>query len=212
VGINVTLAPVADVGRRGSALAARTFPGDGPRVAASIRAAVAAYRAGGVAATAKHFPGLGAAGANTDNATASVRLEPADLVPFRAAIAAGVPLIMTSHATYPNVDGARLASQSPVLLRDLLRDRLGFRGVVITDSIEARAVAQRSAVETAAQRSLLAGADLVLMTGDGSFRPISQAFLRRARRDARFRARVREAAARVLALKRTLGLSPPAAR
>jgi beta-N-acetylhexosaminidase len=95
VGINVTLAPVADVGRPGSALAARTFPGDAPRVAASIRAAVAAYRAGGVAATAKHFPGLGAAGANTDNAPASVRLEPADLVPFRAAIAAGVPLIMT---------------------------------------------------------------------------------------------------------------------
>jgi beta-N-acetylhexosaminidase len=212
VGINVTLAPVADVGRPGSALAARTFPGDAARVAAAIRAAVGAYRAGGVAATAKHFPGLGAAGANTDDAATSVHLEPADLVPFRAAISAGVPLIMTSHATYPNVDGARLASQSPVLLRELLRDRLGFRGVVITDSIEARAVTQRSAVETAAQRSLMAGADLVLMTGDGSFRPISQAFLRRARRDAAFRARVREAAARVLALKRTLGLSPPAAR
>jgi beta-N-acetylhexosaminidase len=212
VGVNVTLAPVADVGRPGSALAARTFPG-GPRaVAAAIRAAVGAYRAGRVAATAKHFPGMGAAADNTDDAPASMALAPADLVPFRAAISAGVPLIMASHATYPNVDPARLASQSPAILTGLLRERLGYRGAVITDSIEARAVTGRSSIETASQRALLAGADLILMTGDGSFRPISQAFVRRARRDRAFRVRVREAAAGVLALKRSLGLSPPGRR
>jgi beta-N-acetylhexosaminidase len=212
VGVNVNLAPVADVGRPGSALAARTFPG-GPRpVASSVAAAVRAYRAGGVGATAKHFPGLGAATSNTDDAQASVRLAAADLEPFKAAIAAGVPLIMASHALYPNVDGRNPASQSPALLRDLLRGRLGFRGAVITDSMEAEAVTSRSSVETASQRALLAGADLVLMTGDGSFRPVSLSVLARARRDRVFRARVRTAAGRVLALKRFLGLSPPAGR
>ncbi len=211
-GVNVTLAPVADVGRPGSALAARTFPGGPERVAAAVRAAVAAYRAGGVAATAKHFPGMGAAAANTDDAPTTMPLTAGDLVPFRAAIAARVPLIMAAHATYPNVDRRRIASQSPALLRGLLRERLAFRGAVITDSIEADAVLRRSSVETAAQRSLLAGADLVLMTGDGSFRPVSRAFLRRARSDPAFRTRLREAAARVLALKRELGLRSPAAR
>jgi beta-N-acetylhexosaminidase len=212
VGVNVTLAPVADAGRPGSALAARAFPG-GPRaVAAQVGAAVRAYRAGGVAATAKHFPGLGAAAANTDDAPASVRLTAGDLVPFKAAIAAGVPLVMASHAVYPNLDAGRLASQSPVILGDLLRSRLGFRGVVISDSMEAEAVIRRSGVAAASQRALLAGCDLILMTGDGSFRPVSLAFLARARRDQAFRARVREAAARVLALKRSLGLSPPGAR
>ena len=212
VGVNVTLAPVADVGRPGSALAARTFPGGPSRVASSVAAAVRAYRAGGVAATAKHFPGLGAATSNTDDAPASVSLAASDLEPFKAAISAGVPLVMASHALYPNVDGSHLASQSPALLRDLLRGRLGYRGAVITDSMEAEAVTSRSSVETASQRALLAGADLILMTGDGSFRPVSQRLLARARRDRAFRARVRAAAAQVLALKRSLGLSPPAAR
>jgi beta-N-acetylhexosaminidase len=212
VGVNVTLAPVADVGRPGSALAARTFPGGPGRVASSVAAAVRAYRAGGVGATAKHFPGLGAATSNTDDAPASVSLAASDLEPFKAAIAAGVPLVMASHALYPNVDGSHLASQSPALLRDLLRGRLGYRGAVITDSMEAEAVTSRSSVETASQRALLAGADLILMTGDGSFRPVSQSLLTRARRDRAFRARVRAAAAQVLALKRSLGLSPPAAR
>jgi beta-N-acetylhexosaminidase len=210
VGVNVTLAPVADVGRAGSALAARTFPGAPRAVAAAVGAAVRAYRAGGVAATAKHFPGLGAAAVNTDNGAASVRLTAGDLVPFKAAVAARVPLVMVSHAVYPNLDPARLASQSPTVMRGLLRGRLGYRGVIVTDSMEARAVIQRSSIQDACQRALAAGADLLLLTGDGSFRPVSQALLARARRDAAFRARLADAAARVIALKRSLGLRPPA--
>jgi beta-N-acetylhexosaminidase len=209
VGINVTLAPVADVGRPGSALGARTFPGGPREVGRNVADAVRAYRAGGIAATAKHFPGLGGASENTDDAAVSLRLDASDLVPFKEAIAAGVPLVMASHAVYENVDGRRLASQSPVILTDLLRRRLGYEGVVITDSMEAEAVTSRSTVAAASERALMAGADLVLMTGDGSFRPVSLAFLARARRDRAFRARVRAAAARVLELKRRLRLSPP---
>lgn len=208
-GVNVTLAPVADVGRPGSALAGRTFSRDPAAVAASVRAALAAYRAGGIAATAKHFPGLGAAGVNTDDGAVTVRLTAADVVPFKAAVSARAPLIMVSHALYPNLDPARIASQSPTITRGLLRGRLGYRGVIVTDSMEARAVIARSSIQVAAQRALRAGADLLLLTGDGSFRPVSQALLARARRDPAFRARLAEAAGRVLALKRSLGLRPP---
>jgi beta-N-acetylhexosaminidase len=212
LGLNVDFAPVADVatGER-SIMRPRAYPGDAHAVAAATAAAVAAYAATGVAATAKHFPGLGAASANTDAAAVTVaatraELERRDLPPFRAAIAAGVPLIMASHALYPALDPARIASQSPLVLDGLLRSSLGFRGVVVTDSIEAAAVRRRSSVALAAARSITAGADLVLMTGPGSYHLIYPYLLARARRSPAFRQRVRQAAARVLALERRLRL------
>ncbi len=116
---------------------------------------------------------------------------------------------MASHADYPRLDGANIASQSPAILRRLLRGRLGFRGVVITDSIEAEAVIGRRAVEAAAERSVAAGCDLILMTGSGSPKLVYPRLLRTARRSAAFRRRVRESAARVIALKRRLGLRAP---
>ena len=84
---------------------------------------------------------------------------------------------------------------------------MGFDGAVVTDSIEAQAVLDRSGVAQAAERSVEAGADLVLMTGSGSWNEVQPRLLRRARRDRAFRARVGEAAGRVLALKRRLGLA-----
>ena len=112
-GVNVNLAPVADVPRAGSVMATRSFAGDERGIAARTRASVRGMRDGGVAATAKHFPGLGAATVNTDDgpATVSSPVE-RDLVPFRAAIAEGVPLVMLSHASYPALDRSRIASQS----------------------------------------------------------------------------------------------------
>jgi len=93
------------------------------------------------------------------------------------------------------------------VLEDLLRGELQFDGAVVTDSIEAQAVLDRSDVATAAERSVAAGVDLVLMTGSGSWNLIYPRLLRRARRDAAFRKRVTESADRVLALKRRLGLT-----
>jgi beta-N-acetylhexosaminidase len=211
-GANVALAPVADVpASPATALASRAFAGAAADVAARVRASVRGWRAGGVGATAKHFPGLGGAMANTDDAAATVDLlETRDLPPFRAAIAADVPLVMLSHALYPALDRRRIASQSPAIATGLLRDRLGFRGVTVTDSVEAQAVLDRSGVATAAERSVAAGADLILMTGSGSWNQVYPRLLRRARRDPAFRARVRQAATRVLELKRSLGLRGPA--
>jgi len=115
---------------------------------------------------------------------------------------------MSGHALYPAYDPDRIASQSPVLMTDILRGQLGFEGVAMTDSIEAQAVLDRSDVATAAVRSIAAGNDIVLMTGSGSWNLVYPRLLRRARRDPDFRARIREAADRVAALKRRLGLRP----
>ncbi|CAN5166512.1 hypothetical protein BH20ACT20_BH20ACT20_05540 [soil metagenome] len=213
-GINVNLAPVADVAMPGSALAGRTYPGDARAVSRLVAAAVRAHARERVGATAKHFPGLGRAAANTDDTPVEIDasrsdLEGSDLAPFQAAAAAGVPLVMSSHALYPALDRDHIASQSRVVLEQVLRGRLGFRGAVITDSIEARAVLARSGVAVAAERAVAAGTDLVLMTGSGSWNEVYPRLLRRARTSPRFRARVRESAGRVLALKRKLRLRLP---
>ena len=207
-GITVTLAPVGDVPSvPGAALAARSFSSNAVETSAAIAAAVRGWRAGGVAATAKHFPGLGGARENTDDAPVTIRrtraeLEQVDLPPFAAAIRAGVPLVMAGHARYPALDSRRIASQSQPILHDLLRERLGFRGVVVTDSMEAAASLATGPLTGSAIRAVRAGADLVLLTGRGSYTPVYRALLAEARRSPSFRARVEESAVRVLALKR----------
>jgi beta-N-acetylhexosaminidase len=210
-GLNVTLAPVADVAGTGSVMSGRAFPGGAAAVAALTRAAVSGYRGTRVAPTLKHFPGLGEAGTNTDDKTVSISspraaLATRDLPPFEAGIKAGAPLVMASHALFTGLDRRNIASQSRPILTTLLRNKLGFKGVVITDSMEAAAVVKRSSIETAALRSVAAGADLLLLTGPGSFPRVSKQLLTAARRSAKFRARIAEAAARVIALKRSLGL------
>ena len=210
-GVNVSLAPVADVARvPGAALSDRAFSTDAAAVADSVVEAVRGWRDGGVASTVKHFPGLGGARVNTDHGRVTIarsarQLRRHDLRPFRRAIEAGVPLVMVGHALYPAIDPARIASQSKVVVEGLLRDELGFRGVVITDSTEAAAVLAITQPARAAVRNVRAGVDIVLTTGRGSYIQVYRALLAEARRDPAFRARVRESAARVLALQRTLG-------
>ena len=210
-GVNVTLAPVADVGGSGSVMNGRAFPGGTADVSALTGAAVSGYRGTKVAATLKHFPGLGAAGTNTDDGPVTISSPAAavttrDLPPFEAGIKAGAPLVMASHALYTGLDRRNIASQSKPILTTLLRNKLGFKGVVITDSMEAAAVLKRSSIELAALRSISAGADLLLLTGPGSFPKVRTQLLTAARKSAKFRTRIAEAAARVIALKRSLGL------
>lgn len=206
-GLNVTFAPVADVPSvSGAAMAGRAFSSDPATAARATKAAVEGWRAGGVAPTAKHFPGLGGAVTNTDFGSASIQGAPtaADLAPFKAAIAAKVPLIMSSNARYPRLDPDRIAGQSSKILEDLLRTQLKFEGVVITDSIEAASVRATGETERIAVRSVRAGNDIVLTTGQGSWLRALRALEAEARRSKSFRARVRTSAARVLALQQTL--------
>jgi beta-N-acetylhexosaminidase len=213
-GITVTFAPVADVPSvRRAALAGRSFSRDPLAVGDAVRDAVRGWRAGGVAATAKHFPGLGGAPSNTDHAIVTIRrsraaLDAADLPPFAAAIDAGVPLVMVGHARYPALDRFRIASQSRAIVEGVLREELGFRGVVVTDSLEAQASLATGSITSVSERALRAGADLLLLTGRGSYRPVYDHLLAVSRSSPELRGRVREAAARVLALK-ARGALPP---
>jgi beta-N-acetylhexosaminidase len=201
-------------GTRGSVMDGRAYPGGADAVAASVRAAVEAYARAGVLVTVKHFPGLGGATANTDDAAARVgrtraQLD-ADLRPFSVAAAAGAPLVMVGHARYPALDASRVASQSHAIVTDLLRGTLGFDGVVMTDSLEAHAslAATGGDVGRAAVRALAAGNDLLLSTGPGSFPLMRDALLAQARRSPAFKTRIADAAARVLALRRALRHPP----
>jgi beta-N-acetylhexosaminidase len=204
-GVNVNLAPVADVPGPRSVMASRAFAGDPAGIGRRVQASVRGLGDARVAATAKHFPGLGDSAVNTDDAPATIPGGVSeDLVPFRAAVDAGVPLVMLSHALHPSLDGRAIASQSRAIVTGLLRERLGFDGVIVTDSMEAQAVVSRSDVATAAERSIRAGADLVLMTGSASWNLVFPRLLARARSSPAFRERVRQSAARVLELKSSL--------
>jgi beta-N-acetylhexosaminidase len=207
VGINVSLGPVADVPSvPEAALAGRSFSRRPKRASTAVAAAVAGWRAGGIAPTVKHFPGLGGARVNTDDGSVTIgrtraQIEGGDLPPFRAAIRAGASLVMVSHARYPALDRKRIASQSRAIIVELLRDRLAFRGVVMTDSMEAQASLATGTITTVSERAVRAGADLLLLTGRGSYRLVYRHLLAKAQHSASFRKRVREAAARVLALR-----------
>jgi beta-N-acetylhexosaminidase len=215
LGITVSLAPVGDVPSvPGAALGGRAFSSDPDAASEAVAAAVQGWQTGGVAATAKHFPGLGGATVNTDDGPATVersraQLEESDLPPFAAAIDAGVPLVMVGHARYPALDPDRIASQSQAIVGGLLRDQMGFEGVVVTDSMEAQASLATGGITTVSERAVRAGADLLLLTGRGSYTPVYEHLVAEAQRSPALRARVREAATRVLALKRGAPAPPP---
>lgn len=172
VGMNVNLAPVVDVYRT---------PGDfddqnqrsystNPALVSELAAAfINAQQNGGVAATAKHFPGLGAAAAgdNTDDQPVTLNvpgttIRSVDELPYGAAIAARVKLIMVSWAVYPSLDAARPAGLSPAIVGGELRDRLGYKGVTITDALEAGALRAYGSYQNRAELAAAAGMDLVL--------------------------------------------------
>jgi beta-N-acetylhexosaminidase len=167
-GINVDLAPVADVPTRGSFMAAeqRTF-GAGGVTAAAATAFANGLADAKVAAVLKHFPGIGRATRNTDRTAVEldasrVMLE-GDLTPFRAAVRAGAPMVMLSNATYPAIE-SKPAAWSPRVL-GLLRNDLRFRGVTITDALDGAAATRRRTLASAAVLSAQAGVDLLLFTG-----------------------------------------------
>jgi len=172
VGMNVNLAPVLDVFYEpGNFIDQfdRSYSSNAQTVAACGRAFITAQQDTGVAATAKHFPGLGSATASQDTDSGPVTLPVSlsglrsrDEVPYPSAISAGVRLIMASWAIYPALDPAFPAGLSTTVIQGELRGRLGYRGVTVTDALEAGALA---AFGTPAQRAVLAaeaGMDLIL--------------------------------------------------
>ncbi|HVX33107.1 MAG TPA: glycoside hydrolase family 3 N-terminal domain-containing protein [Solirubrobacterales bacterium] len=168
LGVDVDLAPVLDVARPGGVIAdtERGFGSTPAQVAATAVAFATGLEGGGVAATAKHFPGLGAASENTDFEAQRIRLSKAELrdvdeAPYRAYVDAGGKLVMISTANYPAF-GTRPAAFNPRIVKGELRGRLGFHGVTITDSLGSAAVAEFGGQREAAVDGAAAGDDLLL--------------------------------------------------
>jgi beta-N-acetylhexosaminidase len=168
LGVNVDLAPVLDVGRPGGVIADtdRSFAATAQAVADTAIPFAEGLEAGGVAATAKHFPGLGAATENTDFEAQSLALSrgelfAVDMSPYRAYVAAGGSLVMLSTAIYPAF-GERPAAFDRRIVTGQLRGRLGFGGVTITDSLGSAAVAEFGGQREAAVDGAAAGDDLLL--------------------------------------------------
>jgi len=211
VGVNVDLAPVVDVPRSRSAIATegRAFgPGPAPVIDVGVHGFAAGLRAAGVAATAKHFPGLGAAQVNTDEATQQIdlsraRLRAIDEAPFKAFAESGGELIMLSLATYTAFSN-RPAALSPKIVTGELRGRLGFEGVSITDSLDAAAAigfADRDRVAVAAAK---AGSDLLLYGDWRTAREVSRPLRHKLASGELDRADFEAAVERVLELRRGL--------
>lgn len=214
LGINLDFAPVADVlGARSAVIGSRSYGSDPTAVAEQVAAAVRGLESAGVAATLKHFPGHGHTVADShselpvltqDTAALAAR----DLPPFEAGIAAGASAVMSGHLDVRALDPGIPATFSRTVLVDLLRHRLGFDGVVVTDAMN-MAPARRWSAGEAAVRAINAGNDLILMPPDvaGAYHGL----LAGLRDGTLSRDRLVDAATRVLTLKYRLAdrVAPP---
>ncbi len=171
LGFNLDFAPVADVvdPLRSDTMGLRSFSSDAAVAADMVRAEVEGFRDKKMLCCAKHFPGIGAAagdsheGAITIEAT-NEELETVDLVPFRAAIEAGVPMIMVGHVSLPNIVGdSTPAPLSSAVVQGMLRDSLGYTGIIVTDSLSMGAITDYYTPAEAAVAALKAGCDIPLM-------------------------------------------------
>lgn len=173
VGINMNLAPVLDLCPAGEGrFMERRVLGSEPETVARLGCLVIeAMQQGGVAACAKHFPGLGAATLDPHQVLpvverSAAELRRLDLPPFAAACTAGVAAVMTSHTIYRGLDPATPATLSSVILQGLLRQELGYDGLVITDDLEMGAIENAQSVAAAAVTAFAAGADMLLICHD----------------------------------------------
>jgi beta-N-acetylhexosaminidase len=214
LGINAVLGPVLDVGssETGSALGSRVYSDSGEEVASYAEAVVRAYRAEHVFSSAAHFPGLGATDQSTQDGPATVglgldELRQRDLVPFRAAIDAGVPGIIVSSALYPFSDFTEPASLSRVVDTALLRRDMRFKGVAMTDDLADPGITTLHTVPDAAVLALRAGADMIYISGSsGDQQAAYVAVLRAVERGRVPRRRLDEAVGRILLAKQDYGL------
>jgi beta-N-acetylhexosaminidase len=210
LGINVDLAPVLDVARPGSVIAAteRGFGASAQRVAATAIPFAQALQQGGVAATAKHFPGFGAATENTDFSVQRIQLSKAKLravdeAPYRAYIAAGGKLVMLSTAIYPALSPLP-AAFSPQIATGELRERLGFEGVSISDALETVAVQSYGGPAKAGLAAVRAGTDLLLYPDLSGAQAASRALLAKLRAGKLEREKFEDSVQRVLELRASL--------
>ena len=211
-GFDLNLFPIADIATLDSPIADRAFSDDPAEVIEMTAAAIRGCRDAGLACAALHFPGLGAASADTDHGQATVGLDAAtiesrDAAPFAFGIAEGMPAVVLSLAFYAAYDPVTPAALSEPVATDLLRDRLGFSGVAITDDLGAGAVRSGYSVPKAAVAALAAGSDLIRIDAPEDQPGAQEAIVAAVDSGELERSRLEQAAARVLELKRVRGLT-----
>ena len=175
LGFNLNFAPVADVAQGAdSVIGSRSFGSDAELCASLAGVIVKSLRAEGIVSCLKHFPGYGSATVDDHNGTSVVEktlseLEACDLVPFQTIIASegSVPFVMVSHLSYPNVTGSDTpADLSSSIVTDILRDKLEYQNVIITDSHSMASITDHYSAGEAAVKALAAGCDMILMPSD----------------------------------------------
>ena len=218
LGVNTAYAPVCDLADnpRNPHIGIRSFGSDPGPVADLVAATVRGLRRAGVAATGKHFPGLGGTDLDSHLGLGVVdhdraRLDAVELVPFRGAIEAGAELVMSAHLALPAITGDPTlpATLSRAVMTDLVRGALGFGGLTITDALDMGALPQGDAQVIDVIAAVRAGVDLLLCTAD----PVAQARIEGALRHAATRGLFDEAElaaseARRAALRRRLAAAP----
>jgi beta-N-acetylhexosaminidase len=170
LGLNLDFAPVLDVNSNphNPVIGDRSYGATPEQVTRHGLAALAGFREGGVLPVVKHFPGHGDTGVDSHLALPvqpadRERLDRVELPPFRAAIEAGAPVVMSSHILFPALDPDLPATLSPRFLTGLLREELGFTGLIVTDCLEMQGIAARWTPEEAAVLAVSAGADLLVV-------------------------------------------------
>lgn len=215
MGMHWNLAPVADVNTNpdNPIIGVRSFGESPALVAEMVRASVLGYRDGGILAAAKHFPGHGDTSVDSHEGLPLVthpmgRIRAIELVPFKAAIAAGVQTIITAHVVYPSLDAERLpATLSSNILGNLLRHELGFQGLIVGDDLEMQAITDRYHRGRGAVMAIRAGADIVILSRAGAGRDeVFSALLEAARSGEISAARLDGAVQHVLAAKQRAGV------
>ena len=211
-GINTNLAPVADVPSSTASFMyqrGRTWSFDASVTSTLSNAFATGLEAGGNVPVMKHFPGIGLAVDNTDDFPVTISATEAQLapglLPYQAAIASGIPMIMLSNANYTAYDAANGAGWSHAVVDDLLRDELGFEGVTITDSLSGTASARGVSALSLARKAAKAGTDMILLTGPETATANAYAKLLEAAEDGTIPLATLQASyARILALKATI--------
>ncbi|MEJ2708208.1 MAG: glycoside hydrolase family 3 N-terminal domain-containing protein [Anaerolineales bacterium] len=210
MGVNLNYAPCSDINinPKNPVIGTRSFGEDPAMVARMAAAMLAGIQSAGVAATAKHFPGHGDTASDSHLGTPVImhsreRIRQVELQPFRAAIQAGVRIVMSAHLAVPAFDDRDdlPATLSTNLLQGLLRQELGFEGLIATDAMDMQAIHQGAGLAVDAICAASAGADLLLLTSFLDQESVYTSLLQAARRGLLAPEQMLASAGRVLALK-----------
>lgn len=212
-GVHVNFSPVLDVNSNphNPIIGVRSFGSDPANVTKMGIALMDGFKAAGIVSIVKHFPGHGDTAEDSHYQVPVVKASDRELrcihvAPFAQAVKHGVQGIMTSHVMYPALDNQNIATFSKPILQDLLRTRLGFKGLVVTDSLDMKSATSFCTISACAVRALNAGSDLILL---GRYIKPQSTFARiyqQVQQNAAARTRVNEAAQKIFELKQSLGL------